>query len=93
MAEACQVQGDGGVEEQGREDLVVVPIVPIIGVGTGPEAGVVRVQSIDGGQPLRRLDGQGPPQHGVQQREDGGIGPDAQGERKHGGNREAASFG
>ena len=92
LAEACQVQGDGRVEEQGREDLVMVPIVLVIGVGTGPEAGVARVERIDGGQPLRRLDGQRPQQNGVEEREDGGVGPDTQGKRKHGSKGKAASF-
>jgi hypothetical protein len=87
-----QAQGDGGIEEQGRENLVVVPIVLVIRVGTGPEARVAGVERIDGGQPLGRRHGQRAQQNGVEEGEDGGIGPDAEGERKHGGKDQAAGF-
>ena len=92
FAEAGKVQGDGGVEEQGREDLVVVAIVPVVGVGRGPQTGVARVERADGDQPFGGLDGQRAQQDGIEQREDSGIGPDAQPEGEHGGRSEGAGF-
>ncbi len=50
-------------------------------------AAVVRAALIEHDELLGRLDGQLPQQHLVDQREDGGIGANPQGEREDGDNR------
>jgi hypothetical protein len=55
--------------------------------GEGAEGGV-RILVADLPQPLRMLDGQGPPRHRIQQAEDGRIRADAQRQGEHDGDTE-----
>ncbi len=80
-----QVRGGREAAEHAAEDLVVPAQVLVQRVGEGVEAPVAAVVAAfhsESDQLLRVLDGQAAQQHLVEQGEDRGVGPDADGQRE-----------
>ena len=78
VAASGEVDGDGNVQEERREDGVVVAVVLEVGVGDGEAAGVAGVGGEEGGEVSGVADGERAEEKGVEKRKDGGVGADAE---------------
>ncbi len=85
-----QVHRQYRVQKQGREHRVVIPVIPVIRVGTQKLARNARVRGEDRRQVCRIPHRQRAQEYGVQQRENGGVGPYPQRQREHRGQGKAA---
>src|ERR1035441_10387322 len=93
VAAPRQIDRQRRVQQHRREDRVVIPVILVVRIGTQQQARNPRVRGEYRRQVRRIPHRQRAQKDRVEQGENGGVGPDAESQREHGRQREAAILG